>query len=229
MTTFFPLIQLARSDKENCNILDGKLDRQIQDRLSLKSSSNAAKKRGRKRKNMATTINSPAQGQVSENETEKTWLELVKSNKSKTVGVVETPYGFKLRPDGEYTAKKSVFDIDKLERVTEEKKYKVDNITNVEQLDALPLDQKLALVNLGLQRQNLLAAKSEITGYNAKAINTFINSLRFMVQFKAIKDRGEQTKAIMDYVRKTAGMMEALKAMGSEPETSDSEDDEDGE
>jgi hypothetical protein len=161
---------------------------------------------------------------VSPDQPKKTWLELIQTSKPED-GVIETPFGFKLRPNGTYKANKSVFDIEKLERETQTADYKVENLVTAEDLEKLSVDHKLALVNLGLQRQALMEAKQSIAGYNAKAINNFINNFRFMVQFKDIKNRKDQSTEIMKFIRANQPLMETLKVIGNEPD----EDEEDSE
>jgi hypothetical protein len=212
MKTVFSLADLTRPEN-NSNILDGRLDGKLNGLLSL-DSSKATKKR--KREKMGTT-------QVSPEQPKKTWLELIQTAKPED-GVIETPFGFKLRPNGTYKANKSVFDIVKLERETKTADYQVENKINEEDLKNLSIEHTLALVNLGLQRQALMEAKQSIAGYNAKAINNFINNFRFMVQFKDIKVRKEQSEKIMEFIRANPPLMETLKVIGNEPDEDDEEE-----
>jgi hypothetical protein len=211
MKTVFSLADLSRP-QNNANILDGRLDRKLAGLLSLDSSK--ATKKERKRKMATSTVNPTEQ--------KKTWLEQIIDPKQD--GVVETPFGFKIRPNGEYEARKSVFDIDKLERETVTAKYQIKNLVTAEDLEKLPVEHKLALVNLGLQRQALMEAKQTIAGFNAKAVNNFINNFRFMVQFKDIQNRKEQSTEIMKFIRANPPLMETLKVIGNEPDEDEEEE-----
>lgn len=228
---------------ENVKIVDGALDKLLADGVQLKSRTKRPyKKRGKK--TMATTNTA-----VSENDTAKTeqtapnyQLGVPQDEKPNTpeLSLEATEYGFKIRENGDWAVAKKIFDIETLERKTRYNTFHVKNVTEKAQLQEMDSARLLALVNLGLQKESLMKAKSDIGKIgNAKAVNDFVNNFRFLPQFdKITKDateankaekRKEQTVAIMAFINTIPGLFDQLKEAAKTPvaktEATESEDD----
>lgn len=229
--------------ENNLKIVDGALDKLLADGVQLKSRTKRPyKKRGKK--TMATTNTV-----VSENDTAKTEqiapnykLGVPQDEKPNTpeLSLEATEYGFKIRENGDWAVAKKIFDIETLERKTRYNTFHVKNVTEKAQLQEMDSARLLALVNLGLQKESLMKAKSDIGKIgNAKAVNDFVNNFRFLPQFdKITKDateankaekRKEQTVAIMAFINTIPGLFDQLKEAAKTPvaktEAAESEDD----
>ena len=149
---------------------------------------------------------------------------------------VKTDFGFRLKGSGEHVASKKVFDLETLEKKTLYNVYVVNNLESVESLDSIEPARRLALVNLGLQKEQLMQAKSAIAGGNSKTVNDFINQFRFLPNFSKLvadglegeaksKARKTQTAAIVSFIKGIPQLYEQLQeASKSAPEDEDEDE-----
>lgn len=225
-------------DSPDAIIYEGALDRISFPVVQLKS------KRGRPRKvkNMATTSTVPEETKTPV-DYESMVGKITEDRPEIPVPDPVTPYKdakFKLKGNGYHIVARKVFDLESLEKKSLHNVFKVDNFTTVEQLENIPDEQLLALVNLGRQKEALMTAKQAIGGTNAKGVNDFINQFRFLPQFAKLaapedapasvrsEKRKAQTKSIMDFIKGYEPLYKSLKeaAANANAEPEEEEDEE---
>ena len=232
--------------ENNLKIVDGALDKLLADGIQLKSRTKRPyKKRGKK---TMGTVNTAVEETAKTEQTAPNYkLGVPQDEKPNTpeLSLEATEYGFKIRENGDWAVAKKIFDIETLERKTRYNTFHVENVTEKAQLQEMDSARLLALVNLGLQKESLMKAKSDIGKIgNAKAVNDFVNNFRFLPQFDKItagateankaEKRKEQTVAIMAFINTIPGLFDQLKEAAKTPvaktesaETEDDNEDED--
>lgn len=125
------------------------------------------------------------------------------------------------------TTKKSVFDFDKLEKVSVEVKYDAPvALTDRADLAKFKDEELLLFANKHLRSEAKKAARASIQGLNAAVVMQFIAKWRDMPQFSGIAKRSEQTKAILVEIKtKYPPLLEVLKEMSAAASAKEEDDD----
>ena len=232
--------------ENNIKIVEGALDKLIEDAVEYKSRGNQPRQYRKKRMNkMGTTTTAPTETKVEAKNYELGVPTYTKPNTSIIPLVTpdtvkdgeKSKFTFKIRGNGDYSVSKKIFDLEKMEKLVKYNTYNVSAIKDFSDIEAMDKDRAIALMNLGLQKESLVTAKQAIGGGNTKGVTDFINNFRNLPQFVSMVDpklegeaktiaRAAQAKAILEFVKKIDVLWAQLELLLKSEDVDEDEDSE---